>query len=432
MRVEPLEPRRLLAGGSILFVRGASGSGGFLEGTDAASRDAQLADVNDTSTAAGNSGWGTLAKTLRDAGFTIQQMTEPRGTASAGGFADGRPIAFENLDLSGYDAIVFGSNNARYSNESADAIENYVRNGGGALFISDANFGSQWRDAPDSDQRFLARFGLIVNQDAADGTPTLSRAAGHFAQPDHPILNGVSSFVGEGVSYLTVMDNPPAGVNVSRVVAATKNVRNNDGVDPSNQYMGSLRGATAKDAALAVATAGAGRVAAFFDRNTFFNANGLGTDITEADNRTLALNLVNWVADKARPVVTSTNFQQGAPSVLTLTFDDHVRNLTRSDMLLRDPFTAEPIPRTRWGWSLDDAGDHDVLSIRVKGAQPPGTYQFQINKNKIQDDAGNPNGRIRANFTIAATGAAPVARVVPQAQQPLPLEDDPGRLLSEV
>ena len=128
--IEPLE-RRTLLDGTILFVRGATRSGGFLEGGAAEARDDQLADINNTSTAAGNHGWATLAQELRNAGFTVEQVVEPKGTQS-GDVIDGRPIRFEEMDLSQYAAIVFGSNNARYPRESVDAIDNYIRSGGGA------------------------------------------------------------------------------------------------------------------------------------------------------------------------------------------------------------------------------------------------------------------------------------------------------------
>ena len=401
-RIEGLE-RRLLFADTILFIRGATRSGGFLEGTTAESRNEQLADINNTSTASGNAGWAALAAELRNAGFVVEQLTEPKEPIEDGsGFVMGRPIRFESMDLSRYAAIVFGSNNARYPKESIDALTNYIHNGGGALFISDANFGSNWRDAADSDQQFLARFGLIVNQDAASGTTTLSRGGGHFVVASHPVLNGVDSITGEGVSPVVVPGVPPAGVTITRVLAATGQTRNNDGTNPGNQYQGTLRPVTSSDAALALVNAGRGRIAAFFDRNTFFNVNGVGTDITEADNRQFALNLFNWVSDSTPPVVTNTSFVQGAPSVLTITFDDRIASFSRSDILLRDPFTAEPIPRTRWGWALDEVDGKSVLSIRIKGAQPPGLYQFQINRNRITDDAGNPNpARIRYNFTIA-------------------------------
>src|SRR5947208_11727062 len=98
MMLEALETRRLLASGTILFIRGATRSGGFLEGTAAATRDEQLADINNTSTAAGNAGWGTLAAQLRSAGYAVEQMTEAKGTDNSTLVA-GRAIHFENLDL---------------------------------------------------------------------------------------------------------------------------------------------------------------------------------------------------------------------------------------------------------------------------------------------------------------------------------------------
>src|SRR5687768_9838065 len=189
---EQLEDRRLLASGEILFIRGATRSGGFLEGNVSGTRDAQLADINDTSTANGNAGWGTLAAELRAAGYTVSQITEPKEKVEDGtGFTQGRPIRFESLDLSKYAAIVFASNNARYPRDSILAVDRYIKSGGSALFISDANFGPNWRDAADSDQQFLGRYGLTVNQDAAQPTGIVSGAGAHFVDPENPILGGI-------------------------------------------------------------------------------------------------------------------------------------------------------------------------------------------------------------------------------------------------
>jgi hypothetical protein len=422
MLIEPLE-RRVLMNGTVLFIRGATRSGGFLNGGSAEVRDDQLADINNTSTAAGNHGWGTLAATLRDAGYTVAQITEPKG-ADSGDPVEGRPIRFETMDLSKYSAIVFGSNNARYPRASVDAIEAYVRNGGGAIFISDANFGSDWRDAPDRDQAFLSRFGLIVNQD--NGTYALSRAGGDFATADHPILRGVDEFDGEGVSPFIVPDTPPAGVTITRLVGAKSNVRNNDGTDAGENFAGSLRPANANDASLVVAHSGRGRVVGFFDRNTFFNANGVGSELAKFDNRQLALNLFDFATDASPPVVENFSFAPGAPSELKLRFDDIVLGLGRSDFLLRDPFTAEAIPRRRWGWAITESGGKSELSIRIKGAQPAGLYQLQINAGRFRDDAQNVSAsRIRYNFdhdpSVALAGATPMqARV----KAPVTMETD--------
>jgi hypothetical protein len=51
-----------------------------------------------------------------------------------------------------------------------------------------------------------------VQQD--NGVYALSRAGGDFAKPTHPVLFGVDSFDGEGVSPLVVPTTPPAGVRI--------------------------------------------------------------------------------------------------------------------------------------------------------------------------------------------------------------------------
>src|SRR5688572_22168483 len=405
---EPLESRTHFAADppTILFVRGAPRSGGFLEGVGAEPRNGQLADINDFSTANFNTGWGTLANTLRDEGFVVEQMSEPKGSnAPTSGFVDGRPIRFEDMDLSKYSAIVFGSNNARYPRETVDAIENYIRGGGGALFISDANFGSTWNDAPDSDQPFLGRFGLTVNQD--NGTYARTRGGGDFAAPDHPVLGEVDAFDGEGVSPITTPATAPAGVTITRVVSATapganNRVRRNDGTSAELRFRGSLHPATDREAALVLANAGAGRVAGYFDRNTFFNANGRGTDITRFDNEQFALNLFGWVADDRPPVVTGASIVAGSPSVLSLTFDDHLfGSLTRRDVLLRDRTSGAAIPSERWSFGVVQSLDETELTVRIKGAQPAGKYQLLINPGRFHDDAGNANVQpVRFNFTL--------------------------------
>src|SRR5436189_5377631 len=106
--IEPLERRLLFAGEKILFIRGGSGTGGFYDGGTLAQRDEELADINNTSTAGGNHGWGELAALLRGDGFSLAQMIE--GPAS-----NNTAIDLTAINLSQYSAVVFGSNNATYS-----------------------------------------------------------------------------------------------------------------------------------------------------------------------------------------------------------------------------------------------------------------------------------------------------------------------------
>jgi F5/8 type C domain len=269
----------------VLFVRGGDGTGGFLEGGS----DDQLSDIDNFNLAAGNHGWAELTALLRSEGYVITQIKE--GAATSG--AD-LPVDLVSLDLAPYKLIVFGSNNATYGAAAADKIEAFVRNGGGVLFISDANFGSNWGDAPSSDQPFMSRFGLIMNQD--NGVYTLDRALGDYVVANHPILLGVNQFDGEGVSPITINGAAnPAGV-VRTVLAKAKNqVRLPNGVN-----LGATRASNASDGSLVIAEAGSGRVAGHFDRNTFFNRGGAGTDITRFDNRIYARNLFAWLAQRDR------------------------------------------------------------------------------------------------------------------------------------
>lgn len=277
----------------ILFVRGAERSGGFFEGNNDAALTEQLADITNQATNGGNHGWFELAQTLRDIGFATDQAIEPlEPNAPATGLTDGAPLPFDQMELTRYRVIVLGSNNAVYQPAQIDAIEQYVRAGGGLLLISDANFGSDWPDASTSDQQFLDRFGWVMQQD--QGTYQLRRNDGDFLVPDHPILAGVSVFDGEGVSPIVVPETDIPGVRSTIVVRAKPgaNTRNND----TTSGRGSSRPVGPRDAALAIGYAGAGRLAGHIDRNTFFNLNGAGTNINRFDNRTYAENLFRWLA----------------------------------------------------------------------------------------------------------------------------------------
>ena len=282
---------------SILFVRGADRSGGFLEADNDAERTEQLADINNFSTDNGNHGWGQLAELLRGNGFEVSQIEETVETdASSTGQTNGVAVPFETLDLSAYDAIVFGSNNAQYNSAQVSAVDTYIRNGGGALFISDANFGSGWSDAANSDQAFVGQYGLNVRQDR--GTYALTRADGEFLDPDHPLFEGVEAFDGEGVSPIEVAQSVE-GVTTT-ILARAEGLL---GVNDNDNGRGSTQQAGLNDAAVVVAEVGLGRVIGHFDRNTFFNDNGAGTFLDREqsrasgnpalDNSQFALNLFN-------------------------------------------------------------------------------------------------------------------------------------------
>lgn len=254
----------------ILFVRGAAGTGGFISG----GADSQLSDLDDAAPTPFNTGFGQLAELLRDDGFMVEQVVEGER---------GAPLT--ELPLHRYRVVVLASNNARYQAAAAEHLARYVRDGGGALFISDANWGLSFDHAPSSDQLFLDHFGLVMNQ---DGGGFVELTVTDFTEPDHPILAGVRSITGEGVSPCTLPEGSPA----RRLVAARAPIRRN------TAPTGPVTEPTERDASLAVVEVGHGRVACHFDRNTFFNANGGGSSLPLADNQRYARNLFAYLAGR--------------------------------------------------------------------------------------------------------------------------------------
>lgn len=288
----------------VLFIRGGFGTGGFLEG----GANEQLSDVSDFSTAPGNHGFGQLNLLLRNMNYSVSQVVE-------GPLDNNTPIDLATLPLSDYDIVVFGSNNADYDSSAAQLLADWVCSGGAALFISDANWGRDWGDAPSSDQTFLDHFDLIMNQDK--GTYVLSASGGDFLVPGHEILTGqdgipgssddVSAFDGEGVSPLTVEHQLP-GVDPIVVVRAKGQMKLNDA--PGS---GSTVATGPDDGSLITLEYGLGRVAGHFDRNTFFNQNGAGTSLQLNDNTQYAANLFAWLAGAGG------NYGTGCPDVNGIT-----------------------------------------------------------------------------------------------------------------
>ncbi len=281
----------LEAAPKILFIRGGAGTVGFFE---LPRSDEQGASIFNYGTFGGNHSWGELNAALVAEGFSPEEVSE-NPVAATSPFLTPTPVPLDMLNLSDYQVIVFGSNNATYTAAQINAFKTYIMNGGAALFVSDANFGQNWKNAADGDQQFLTLFGLTMNQDS--GVYAVNRAT-EFIVPAHPIFNGVNSFSGEGISPIT-RNAQPSGV-VSTIlsgVPAGQNLRQNNN-STTAPFQGSLRSSNSGDASLVVATLGSGRIAAHFDRNTFFNLNGAGTDINKLQNEFYARNLFNWLAGK--------------------------------------------------------------------------------------------------------------------------------------
>lgn len=384
MWVENLENRRMLAGEKILFIRGGTGTGGFIDGGSLAKRDGQLADITNNSTATKNHGWGELAKLLKADGFSLTQVIEQPN----------QPINLAGMNLSQYKGIVFGSNNADYtpngSSSHVNAVENFVKNGGGVMFISDGNFGTNYGDAPSSDQDFMNRFGLVMNQDR--GTYAVSRNAGDFRAGGHPLLASVNQFDGEGVSPI-VKKTTISSVTTQILVRAKGGTRNNDSFGK-----GSDRNATANDAALIVSSTGKGRVIGHFDRNTFFNLNGAGTSLHRFDNTQLAKNLFRFLAgrftSKPQAIVSEFRTDTNPPQTVRVVFSEDVgASANTKDLSLRNLSTGATYTPAGVYWDSTNR----YARWRFGSTLPAGNYRATIAASAIQDGSGN---KMAANHTF--------------------------------
>lgn len=226
---------------------------------------------------AGRNGYSQLANLLNDAqGHNIYELAD----------TDPAVNPLTQAVLSTYELIVLGSNNRRYTPDEAAALAWYVNRGGAVLALSDSRFGL----SPDrstnalgageiSDNDLIEQFGMRIEH---DNYQFVTAGAKRFNEPAHPVLAGLNSFKGEGVSLIKRL-GPPARVLVR-----------GDGLVLTDGH--TITGP--EYAITAIADVGRGRVAAAFDRNTFFNAGvgSDGTDLGDLDNRTYALNLFNWLA----------------------------------------------------------------------------------------------------------------------------------------
>lgn len=382
-------------GERVVFIRGGSGTGGFLEGGS----DEQLSDINNFSTSGGNHGFGQLAQLLTADGFVVEQVIEA---------ATGPPVNFSALDLSRVSVLVLGSNNRRYTQLDVAAVTDFVAQGGGLLVISDANWGSNWGSAPTSDQSFLDPYGLVMNQDTS--TYVSRDDQGDHLVPIDPILSGqnlgadssddVEAFDGEGVSPLTVGPTP-AGVQVQILARAENNIHVND-----SGNSGSFRQAGPDDAALVVAYFGNGAVVGHFDRNTFFNTNGAGTDITRFDNTQYALNIFRFLSG-------SVPQPYGEPKVNSLGGEARVVATQSPTAVMLGGYGAIPGTPTQFimgterdtlpafGGQLLVGGTLNRLGVGLADAEgnwndafdvPPSTVAFTLTFQQIYRDTGDPTG----------------------------------------
>lgn len=188
--------------------------------------------------------------------------------------------------LGDYKVIILGSNQHRFTQAEADAVAEWVKQGGGLVAWSDSAMGGLFSEPNvgigntkglDSNNDLTAQFGMEFLPDRGGGVFTVSAwDEAHFIN-DYQVISDAGQdigveFEGEGVSPIIV-------------------------TEPAIRLASVPKGATTpQEAAVCYAEIGRGRVLGTFDRNTFWNTGGPGTDITKKDNREFTQRIILWVA----------------------------------------------------------------------------------------------------------------------------------------
>jgi hypothetical protein len=197
-------------------------------------------------------------------------------------------IELTDESLEDYDVVLLGSNNRRFSESEAQALAQFVEQGGGVIAWSDAGFG--WQEGGlsspagrESDNDLTEQFGMRFMLDNGAGVFTIREyLKPHFLNDNDP--NEGVVYRGEGVSLIEVRE--PAEKLADLQLGGTSGELR---LNPADGELGP------EHAVLAVAYVGDGRVVGTFDRNTFWNA-GEGTRLSELDHREFAQRLALWAA----------------------------------------------------------------------------------------------------------------------------------------
>jgi predicted secreted protein len=227
--------------------------------------------------------WGCsgLANLLRQEGYGVSKMTEP-------------PITGEKLRE--YDVLVILTPNKDYSKDEVDAIDEFVKSGGGLLLDSNNWYGYRWFAA----NGIANRFGLSF----ADNGYLLDEVHNLFRKseiikisdisPSHPITNGIKEiFIGDP----TYIDNS-AG---SEILARTNDTAWFDRCNGGTKGNGKRDSNESGDRYPVVAAkeVGAGRV--LFLSGFLFTNGYIETGSTKiGDNRKLVLNIINWLSEPVK------------------------------------------------------------------------------------------------------------------------------------
>jgi len=229
----------------------------------------------------GNLGASMFQALVEAEGYQIDQFYDQTTTLDA---------AF----LDQFDVLVFGLHQKIWSSAEVDALDVWIRAGGGLLIYSDSAAGGAFNIVGANNpvgqtvvNNLIGQYGMEVTVDQANGVKAYR--AGSTAT--HPIVDGRPVLEGEGVSPVAV---DPASA-VERLIPYENDPEYKVSGDPTVNKQQNLTIQNPQFAALALARPGEGKVIAMFDRQPIWN-NGPGSDIEEQDNTEILRRIILYLA----------------------------------------------------------------------------------------------------------------------------------------
>jgi len=317
----------------------------------------------------GRRGMSQFRSALEAAGFTMEEAYDAE-------------TALTTALLESHAVLILGSNQHRFSAAERAAVVAFVYSGGGLVAWSDSAFGGHYSEVGLgnelgrlSDNDIMTAFGMYFMTDNGAGNYLVRQY-----EFDHYLNNfrrdGGIAFRGEGVSSVRV--SPPA-----RMLARLQEGGLGGGIR-LNPVDGEYD--PDRDAALAIAEVGKGRVVGIFDRNLFWNA-GEGTRLSHSDNREFAQRVMIWAAgaeselepDKPRRTAAIRNEPPEVEVSFTLAEDQH-SVILRAEV--RDEDEDNVFPEVVWqqGWGSEpirfENNNPNAPEVRVFLDQP-GDYHIR-------------------------------------------------------
>jgi hypothetical protein len=208
----------------------------------------------------------------RDLGLTVDELVLDATTS------------FDAQKLGQYDVVVLGSNSRVFTAAEVKTLTDYFMNGGSVLTYADFQYGpTNW----DSDNSFLKQFGIEVMPDNFQPTVDITDIV-----TAHPIMAGVKTIRGEGISQFRVS----ASALVQHMVIAKCSPLSRSGCILPPEDKTKLVDGDVVACVVVRRNVKGGRLATVCDRNIFHNGPGVGSDLDQADDRVFARNLFRWLS----------------------------------------------------------------------------------------------------------------------------------------